>query len=40
MSVLEASSLTLGYSDTNIIEDLNIKIPKGEIWNSFMYPAW
>lgn len=31
MSVLEVSSLTLGYSDTNIIENLDLKIPKGKI---------
>nr|WP_106782774.1 ABC transporter ATP-binding protein [Lysinibacillus timonensis] len=31
MSALETSSLTLGYSDHNIIENLNIKIPKGQI---------
>ncbi|MFK2827170.1 ABC transporter ATP-binding protein [Bacillus sp. B190/17] len=31
MSVLETSSLTLGYSDTIIIEDLDLKIPTGEI---------
>jgi iron complex transport system ATP-binding protein len=31
MSSLEVSSLTLGYSDTIIIEDLDLKIPKGEI---------
>lgn len=31
MSVLETSSLTLGYSDTNIIENLDLKIPKGKI---------
>ncbi|MDF2607870.1 MAG: transporter-like protein [Bacillales bacterium] len=31
MSVLEASSLTLGYSDTIIIDNLDLKIPKGEI---------
>jgi iron complex transport system ATP-binding protein len=31
MSVLEASSLTLGCSDTIIIEDLDLKIPTGEI---------
>lgn len=31
MSVLEANSLTLAYSDTIIIEDLNLKIPTGKI---------
>ncbi|MDF0728042.1 ABC transporter ATP-binding protein [Cytobacillus sp. S13-E01] len=31
MSVLETSSLTLAYNDTIIIEDLNLKIPSGEI---------
>jgi iron complex transport system ATP-binding protein len=31
MSVLETSTLTLGYSDTIIIEDLDLKIPTGEI---------
>ncbi|MCQ6277455.1 ABC transporter ATP-binding protein [Bacillus sp. V3B] len=31
MSSLEVSSLTLGYSDTIIIEDLDLEIPKGEI---------
>jgi iron complex transport system ATP-binding protein len=28
---LETSSLTLGYSDSIIIEGLDLKIPKGEI---------
>ncbi|BAQ08901.1 ABC transporter-like protein [Bacillus sp. OxB-1] len=31
MSTLEASSLTLGYSEMKIIEDLHLTIPKGEI---------
>lgn len=31
MSVLETSSLTLGYSEKNIIENLDLKIPTGEI---------
>lgn len=31
MSSLEASSLTLGYDDTIIIEELDLKIPTGEI---------
>lgn len=31
MSALEARSLTLGYSDTIIIEELDLKIPTGEI---------
>jgi iron complex transport system ATP-binding protein len=31
MGSLEASSVTLGYSDTIIIEDLDLKIPKGKI---------
>ncbi|PIC64679.1 cobalamin/Fe(3+)-siderophore ABC transporter ATP-binding protein [Sporosarcina sp. P13] len=31
MSMLEANSLTLGYGDTKIIEDLQLTIPEGEI---------